>query len=120
MSIHLLCVMWWLIVCPTSGVFLNFQKVFIVGAVPSLLPDLTYSQWYTRLTMVRLVSHVTRVYLILSPEPRYEPSSNLTCIWTNWSGVIVISIRKQSSSINYIDKGDIEENICISLSDGYQ
>ena len=54
MTLYLLCGRWWLIVCPPSGAFCNVQKVCIPGAVRSLLPTLTYSQWFTRLPVVHL------------------------------------------------------------------
>ena len=50
----------------------HYQKVFISGAVHSLLPTLTYPWCYTRFTSGTLVFEVpTGFTLILSPEPRY-------------------------------------------------
>ena len=51
------------------------RKAALSGAVLSLLPELTYPSWYTRLPLVRLVTQVPRVYLIPFPELRYQPSS---------------------------------------------
>ena len=78
MTLQLLCGMLWPRLCPHIVTLLNFQKGFISGTVRSLLQALTYYQWYTGLPMVKLVRQVTRVYLILSPEPILQPSSDLT------------------------------------------
>ena len=76
MTLQFLCGGWWPIVCPPSRAFLNFQKVCIPGAVCILLPDLTYPWWFKSLQLVHLMQD-PRFYLILSPYPRYQPSSAL-------------------------------------------
>ena len=55
MTLHLHYVICWPIVCPPSGDLHNGQKGCIPGAVSSLLPTLTYPQWYNRLPMVKLL-----------------------------------------------------------------
>ena len=61
MSLHLLHGRWWPIVCPPSSALRGVQKGCISIAELTLLPTLTYPQWYTRLYMVRLVAQVSRV-----------------------------------------------------------
>ena len=56
MILHLLRGRLWTIVCPPSGVFLNGHKGCIPGALPTLLPELTYHMWYTGLPLVCLVT----------------------------------------------------------------
>ena len=60
MTLHLLHRRWWPILCPPSGMLCNVQKCCIPRAVHTLLPALTYPQWYTRLHMVRLVTQGPR------------------------------------------------------------
>ena len=45
----------WPIVCTPSGAFLNRQKEFIPRELHSMLPALTYTQFYTRLPMEHLI-----------------------------------------------------------------
>ena len=72
MTLHLYCSRWWEIGYPLSGLFLNFQKGCIYGAVSSLLPAEPIIggkpgyQWYT--CYVKFSKGFT---LILSPDPRY-------------------------------------------------
>ena len=61
MALHLLRGMWWIIVCPPSGVLCDVQKGCVSGAVSTFLPDLTYPQRNTRLQVVRLVPQGPRV-----------------------------------------------------------
>ena len=70
MNLHLFRGRWCTIVCPPSGVFVTARRGFIIGAVCRLLLALTYPQCYFMLLLVHLVQ-VPRVYLILSPDPRY-------------------------------------------------
>ena len=60
MTLKLHCGRWWPILCPTSGAFVTAIRDCIIGAVRSLLPALTYPQWYTRLPVVHLVTQITR------------------------------------------------------------
>ena len=54
MTLHLISSRWWPIVCTTSGQFCHYQKGCISIAVCSLLLDLRYPQWYTRLPLAPL------------------------------------------------------------------
>ena len=60
MTLKLHCGRWRPIVCPLSGVFVTAIKECINREVLSLLPALTYPQWYTRLPVVHLVTQITR------------------------------------------------------------
>ena len=56
MTLQILCGRWCPILCTPSGVFLNCQKGYISWSVRSLMPALTYCQWYFWLHVVRLVT----------------------------------------------------------------
>ena len=60
MTLHLLRGSWLTILYPPSGEFRNVQKGFIPVEVHSLLPDLTYPQWYTMLPLVHLIQLISK------------------------------------------------------------
>ena len=55
MTLHLLCGRWWKILCPPYGTICNVQKGCITRAVHGPMMALTYTQWYTRLPVVKLM-----------------------------------------------------------------
>ena len=57
--------------------FLYIKEAASSKSVCMMLLVITYHQWYTRLSLFHLVTQVTRIYLILPPEPRYYTSSVL-------------------------------------------
>ena len=60
MNLHLLRGRRCPIVFPPSGAFLAAIRDWIIRSLHSLMMELTYPQWYTRLTMLYLVTQVPR------------------------------------------------------------
>ena len=50
-----MCWGWWLILCPPSSAFFEYRRGCLIRAVRSLLPELTYPRWYTRLPLIHLL-----------------------------------------------------------------